>query len=169
MINAVWRVGFCDTCYSRTCIRTNVFRTSSDWPRSVSTHSRYDSSFGRLTFPIACVIHAQDYKAVVEHSCKIFFAYRFNSELIRIPLAAPASGHCQLDAFIASTFQKAMLCEVWFSDLAFSHTEQIKWNSSKRRFFNSAVAAKSEYDEWEGEDDTSADLNQTQVDILGSP
>ena len=60
-----------------------------------------------------------------------------------------------------------MLCEVQFSDLAFSHPEQIKRDSSKRRFFDSAAAAKSEYDEWEGEDDTSVDLNQTQVDILG--
>ena len=52
-----------------------------------------------------------------------------------------------------------MLREVRFSGLVFSHPEQIKLNSSKRRFFNSAAAVKSEYDEGEAEDDTSADLN----------
>ena len=106
---------------------------------------------------------------MVEHGRKMIFAYQFNNEPIRILLAALASGYRRLDAFVASTFQKAMLREVRFSDLAFSHPEQIKWNSPKRRFFNSAAAAKSECDEWEGEDDTGADLNQTQVDILGFP
>jgi hypothetical protein len=57
-----------------------------------------------------------------------------------------------------------MLHEVWFSDLAFSHSKQIKWNLLKCRFFNSAMATRSEYnDEGEGEDDTSMDLNQMQI------
>ncbi|KAF9642568.1 hypothetical protein BDM02DRAFT_2050166 [Thelephora ganbajun] len=119
---------------------------------------------------IACAIHARDYKAVVEHGRKIIFTYQFNNEPIRILLAALASGHRQLDAFVASAFQKAMLREVRFSDLASSHPEQIKWNSSKHRFFNSAAIAKSEYDEeGEGEDDTSADPNQMQVDAPSLP
>ena len=106
---------------------------------------------------------------MAEHVCKIIFAYQFNNESIRILLAALASGHRQLDAFVASTFQRAMLRQVRFSGLVFNHPEQIKWNSSKRRFFNSGAAAKSEYDEGEGEDNTSADLNQTQVDAPGFP
>jgi general transcription factor 3C polypeptide 3 (transcription factor C subunit 4) len=119
---------------------------------------------------IACAIHARDYKAVVEHGRKIIFAYQFNNEPVRILLAALASGHRQLDAFGASTFQKAMLREVRFSDLAFSHPEQIKWNSSKRRFFNSAAAAKSEYDdEGEGEDDVGADPTKCRSMLQGLP
>ena len=107
---------------------------------------------------------------MVEHGRKIIFTYQFNNEPVRILLAALASGHRQLDAFVASAFQKAMLREVRFSDLAFSHPEQIKWNSSKRRFFNSATAAKSEYDdEGEVEDDANADPNQMQVDAPGLP
>ena len=107
---------------------------------------------------------------MVEHGRKIIFTYQFNNEPIRILLAALASGHRQLDAFVASAFQKAMLREVRFSDLAFSHPEQIKWNPSKRRFFNSAAAAKNEYDdEGEGEDDTSTDPNQMQVDTPNLP
>ena len=62
-----------------------------------------------------------------------------------------------------------MLREVRFSGLVFSHPKQIKWNSSKRRFFSSAAAAKSEYDEGEAEDDTSADLNQTQFALAAEP
>jgi len=107
---------------------------------------------------------------VVEHGRKIIFTYQFNNEPIRILLAALASGHRQLDAFVASAFQKAMLREVRFSDLAVNHPEQVKWNLSKRRFFNSAAASKSEYDdEGEGEDDTSADPTQMQVDAPSLP
>ena len=62
-----------------------------------------------------------------------------------------------------------MLREVRFSDLAFSHPEQIKWNSSKRRFFNSAAAAKTEYDDEGEEDDTGADPNQIQTDAPSFP
>ncbi|KAF9647358.1 TPR-like protein, partial [Thelephora ganbajun] len=119
---------------------------------------------------IACAIHARDYRAVVEHGRKVIFTYQFNNEPIRILLAALASGHHQLDAFVASAFQKAMLREVRFSDLASSHPEQIKWNSLKCRFFNSAATSKSEYDEeGEGEDDTSADPGQIQVDAPSLP
>ena len=62
-----------------------------------------------------------------------------------------------------------MLREVRFSDLAFSHPEQIKWNSSKHRFFNSAAAAKTEYDDEGEEDDTGADPNQMQTDAPSLP
>jgi general transcription factor 3C polypeptide 3 (transcription factor C subunit 4) len=124
-----------------------------------------------LPFPIACAIRARDYKAVVEHGRKIIFTYQFNNEPIRILLAALASGHRQLDAFVASAFQKAMLREVRFSDVAFSHPDQVKWNSSKRRFFNSAAATlKNEgEDEGEGEEDTDADSSQMQVDAPSLP
>ena len=123
-----------------------------------------------LTPRIACAIRARDYKAVVEHGRKLIFIYQFNNEPIRILLASLASGHRQLDAFVASAFQKAMLREVRFSDLAVSHPEQVKWNSSKRRFFNSAGASKSEYDdEGEGEGEDSADLNQMQLDAPSLP
>ena len=119
---------------------------------------------------IACAIHAREYRAVVEHGRKIIFTYQFNNEPIRILLAALASGHRQLDAFVASAFQKAMLREVRFSDLACNSPDQIKWNSSKRRFFNSAATSKNEYDdEGEGGDDTSTDLNQMQVDAPSFP
>ena len=125
--------------------------------------------FSRQPFEIACAIHARDFRAVVEHSRKIIFAYQFNSEPIRILLAALASGHRQLDAFVASAFQKAMLREIRFSDLAFSHPEQIKWNSSKRRFFSASATSKSEYDdEGEGEDN-GVDSNQMQVDVPSLP
>ena len=107
---------------------------------------------------------------MVEHGRKIIFTYQFNNEPIRILLAALASGHRQLDAFVTSAFQKAMLREVRFSDIALSHPEQVKWNTSKRRFFSSAAAAKSEYDdEGEGEDDTGVDPNQAQVDAPTLP
>jgi general transcription factor 3C polypeptide 3 (transcription factor C subunit 4) len=107
---------------------------------------------------------------VVEQGRKVIFTYQFNNEPIRILLASLASGHRQLDAFVASAFQKAMLREVRFSDLAFNHPEQIRWNSSKRRFFNATVAPKSEYDdEGEGEDDVGADPNQMQVDAPSLP
>ena len=122
-----------------------------------------------LPLPIACVIRARDYKAVVERNCKIVFAYQSNNDPIRIPPAALASGHHQLDAFIASTFQEAVLRQVLFSGLVFSHPERIKWNSSKRRFLISSVAVKSGYNGWEAEDDASADLNRTQVDTPGLP
>lgn len=107
---------------------------------------------------------------MVEHGRKVIFAYQFNNEPIRILLAALASGHRQLDAFVASAFQKAMLREVRFSDLAFNHPDQIKWNSAKRRFFNSAPAPKNEYDdEGEGVDDASTDPSQMQVDAPSLP
>lgn len=107
---------------------------------------------------------------MVEQGRKVIFTYQFNNEPIRILLASLASGHRQLDAFVASAFQKAMLREVRFSDLAFNHPEQIRWNSSKRRFFNATVAPKSEYDdEGEGEDDVGADPNQMQVDAPSLP
>ena len=119
---------------------------------------------------IACAIHARDYKAVVEHGRKIIFTYQFNNEPIRILLASLASGHRQLDAFVGSAFQKAMLREVRFSDLAFNHPEHIKWNSSKRRFFNAAATTKSEYeDEGDGEDDAGTDLNHVQVNAPSLP
>ena len=79
-----------------------------------------------LPFPIVRVIRARDYQAVVEHDCKIVFAYQPNNDPIRIPPAALASGHRQLDAFIASTFREAMLRQVLFSGLVFSHPERIK-------------------------------------------
>ena len=63
-----------------------------------------------------------------------------------------------------------MLREVRFSDLACNNPDQIKWNSAKRRFFNSAAAAKNEYDdEGEGGDDTGTDPNQMQVDAPSFP
>ena len=63
-----------------------------------------------------------------------------------------------------------MLREVRFSDLACNNPDQVKWNSAKRRFFNSAAASKNEYDdEGEGGDDTSADPNQMQVDAPSFP
>jgi len=123
-----------------------------------------------LSDQIACAIHARDYRAVVEHGRKIIFTYQFNNEPIRILLAALASGHRQLDAFVASAFQKAMLREVRFSDLAYNNPDQVKWNSAKRRFFNSAAASKTEYDdEGEGGDDASMDPNQMQVDAPSLP
>lgn len=126
--------------------------------------------FGHLPFLTACAIHARDYKAVVEHGRKIIFTYQFNNEPIRVLLASLASGHRQLDAFVASAFQKAMLREVRFSDLACNHPEQIKWNPSKRRFFSVSASSKSEYDdEGEGEDDTGADPSQMQVDAPSLP
>ena len=104
------------------------------------------------------------------HFCKIILVCQFNNEPSRILLAALVSGNRKLDAFVSSTFQKVVLHEVRFSDLAFSHPEQIKWNPSKRRFFNSAAAAKSEYDdEGEGEDDTNVDLNPVQVNAPDLP
>lgn len=108
---------------------------------------------------------------MVEHGRKIIFTYQFNNEPVRILLAALASGHRQLDAFVASAFQKAMLREVRFSDLAFNHPDQVKWNSSKRRFFNSAVAAPKNEDDDEGEDedDTNTDSDQMQVDAPSFP
>ena len=107
---------------------------------------------------------------MVEHGRKIIFTYQFNNEPVRILLAALASGHRQLDAFVTSAFQKAMLREVRFSDIALSHPEQVRWNSSKHRFFSSAATAKSEYDdEGEGEDDTGIDLNQVQADAPTLP
>jgi len=110
------------------------------------------------------------YKAVVDHYCKIIFAYQFNNDPIRFLLAVLASAYRQLDTFVAPMLQRAMFREVRFSGLVFSHPEQTKWNPSKRRFLNSAAAVKSEYDdEGEGEGDTSADLNQTQVDTPGLP
>ena len=86
----------------------------------------------------------------------------------RTLLVAFASGHRQLDDFVASTFQRAMLREVRFSGVVFHHPKQTKWNSWKRRLFNSAAAAKGEYNE-EGEDDTSMNLNRTKVDTPGYP
>ena len=63
-----------------------------------------------------------------------------------------------------------MLREVRFSDLAFNHPEQIKWNSSKRRFFNAAATSKSEYeDEGDGQDDSAPDPNEMQVDAPSLP
>ena len=63
-----------------------------------------------------------------------------------------------------------MLREVRFSDLAFNHPEQIKWNPSKRRFFNTAATSKNEYeDEVDGEDDSGADPNQVQTDAPSLP
>ena len=107
---------------------------------------------------------------MVEHGRKIIFTYQFNNEPIRILLAALASGHRQLDAFVASAFQKAMLREVRFSDLACNSPDQVKWNSAKRRFFNSAATSKNEFDdEGEGGDDASTDPNQIQVDAPSFP
>ena len=137
----------------------------------IGKHAIPLSSTALLTQPkIACGIHARDYKAVVEHGRKIIFTYQFNNEPIRILLAALASGHRQLDAFVGSAFQKAMLREVRFSDLAINHPEQVKWNWSKRRFFNVAATSKGEYeDEGDGEDDGGSDPNQMQVDAPSLP
>ena len=96
----------------------------------------------------------------------IIFAYQFNDEQIRILLAVLASGYHQFDVLVAFMSQRAMLREVRFSGLVL---EQTKWNSSKRRFFNLAAAAKSECDEGEAKDDTSTDPNKTQVDTPGFP
>ena len=135
-----------------------------------NAQSRYHIPFGHSPFQIACAIHARDYKAVVEHGRKIIFTYQFNNEPIRILLASLASGHRQLDAFVASAFQKAMLREVRFSDLACNHPEQIRWNPSKRRFFSVSTTSKGEYDdEGEVEDDTGADSNQMQIDAPNLP
>ena len=89
---------------------------------------------------------------VVEHGRKIIFTYQFNNEPIR--------RHRQLDAFVASAFQKAMLREVRFSDLACNSPDQV----------NSAATSKNEYDdEVEGGDDASTDPNQMQVDPPSFP
>jgi general transcription factor 3C polypeptide 3 (transcription factor C subunit 4) len=71
---------------------------------------------------------------VVEQARKMINLHQFNNEPIRILLAGLSSGLHQTDSFIASPFQKHMLREVKFADLAARNKDQMRWNPRTRRY-----------------------------------
>lgn len=86
-------------------------------------------------------------------------------------MACLASGLLQTDAFIASPFQKHMLREVKFADLAYHHKEQIKWNPHKRRYgaINAGKAAAEEDEDDAAEDAVDSEETTIVSDVPKPP
>lgn len=96
--------------------------------------------------------------------------HQFNNEPIRILLAGLASGLHQTDSFIASPFQKHMLREVKFADLAARNKDQMRWNPRTRRFGIIGGGKVVDEDEDEaGEETIVGEDNQPVSDIPKAP
>jgi general transcription factor 3C polypeptide 3 (transcription factor C subunit 4) len=118
----------------------------------------------------ACALHSKRYSVVVEQARKLINVHQFNNEPIRILFACLASGLQQTDAFIASPFQKHMLREVKFADLAVNHREQLKWNPHKRRYGASGgTKAADDDDDDAGEDLGGGEGSQSLTDLPKPP
>jgi general transcription factor 3C polypeptide 3 (transcription factor C subunit 4) len=118
---------------------------------------------------IACAIHSRRHQVVVEQARKLINVHQFNNEPVRILLACLASGLHQTDAFIASPFQKHMLREVKFADLAINHREQLRWNPHKRRFGISGGSKTAEDDDDDAGEEHAGDEESQQMMDLPKP
>ncbi|KAF7318926.1 hypothetical protein HMN09_00228400 [Mycena chlorophos] len=88
----------------------------------------------RLQLELACAITAKEAPVIVDQCRKIFGAYQFNNEGLRIFLAVMSSGLHTTDAFISSPLQKAIARDMRLAHVAATNPEQIRWFSHSKRF-----------------------------------
>jgi len=140
--------------------------------RHIQCSNAYQTRAAQDTLRLAimtCAIHSRRHQVVVEQARKLINVHQFNNEPVRILLACLASGLHQTDAFIASPFQKHMLREVKFADLAINHREQLRWNPHKRRFGVSGGSKTAEDDDDDAGEEHAGDEESQQVMDLPKP
>ncbi|TRM61397.1 hypothetical protein BD626DRAFT_434670 [Schizophyllum amplum] len=94
-----------------------------------------------------CAIAAKRYDTVVEQTRKIIYVHQFNTEPIRLLLAALSSGMRPTDAFIRSTLQKFFFREMKLRDAAVNAPDQVRWVPNRRWTYAGAAGKGAEEDE----------------------